>query len=523
MNSSRTWPAGRANLSDRDYFIYAPRSRRAEIVHQRDRARTASAATATSSLPSGSMAAMAIFSDWCSPGRGRPISSTSTTPSPPLEESSFVLLRDDGTALVRHPDVGKSDRPEAAGEIGLVSAGARQAAGISIHSGAFDGVARLIAVQPLKDFPLVVNVGIPSKRALCPAGNTAPWPIGLGTALALICSLLLIYALYHQFAQFAASRASLIEREARLAEKTAELEQANARIDTAIDHMVQGLVMFNATGRTGGLQRPLHRNLRASARAGQTGHLDPARARIAHRGRHLLRRYRRLYRRTAHQDERRRADDQDHANSPTAGPFASPTGRPATARWVATHEDITERRRDEKELQRARNMLRAVVENIPETLIVKDAQSRQYVFLNRAGEALFGVSRTEFIGKTCDEIFPVGEAARVHARDEEAIRTGQLTIESRAADTLDGRVREVTSRRIAIGGKDGASRIHHERDRGRDRSQTRRTGIASRAQHAAGRGRKHPGNAGREGGRQRPLRLRQPRRRGIARRSTGTK
>src|SRR5690606_24690955 len=56
-----------------------------------------------------------------------------------------------------------------------------------------------------------------------------------------------------------------------------------------------------------------------------------------------------------------------------------PTGGGA---WVATHEDITERRRAEKELARARNMLSAVVENIPEMLLVKDVHSGRYVFIN---------------------------------------------------------------------------------------------------------------------------------------------
>ena len=88
----------------------------------------------------------------------------------------------------------------------------------------------------------------PPKAKPWPAGDTARLRSGWEQALALICSLLLIYALYHQFAQLAASKASLVEREARLAEKTAELEQANTRIDTAVNHMIQGLVMYNPAG-----------------------------------------------------------------------------------------------------------------------------------------------------------------------------------------------------------------------------------------------------------------------------------
>ena len=277
--------------------------------------------------------------------------------------------------------------------------------------------------------------------------------IALGTALALICSLLLIYALYHQFAQLAASRASLIEREARLADKTAELQDANARLDTAIDHMVQGLVMFNAAGELVvcndrfielyGLPseqvKPgisIRRVLELRIAAGTffddiDAYIDELRSKM-------------------------RAGEQltkitEFADGRTFCLTNRPTGGGA---WVATHEDITDRQRDEKELQRARNMLRAVVENIPETLVVKDAKSRQYVFLNRAGEALFGVSRADFIGKTCDELsLPKKPHASQRATRRPSAPDSSPSKAARA-DTLDGRVRDVTSKRIAIGGKD---------------------------------------------------------------------
>ncbi len=63
--------------------------------------------------------------------------------------------------------------------------------------------------------------------------------------------------------------------------------------------------------------------------------------------------------------------------------------------------------RAEKELVRGRNMLGAVVENIPETLIVKDAQSGRYVFINRAGEALLWRSEgRQSSAKTTAEVYP---------------------------------------------------------------------------------------------------------------------
>jgi diguanylate cyclase (GGDEF)-like protein/PAS domain S-box-containing protein len=482
VNSSRTWPASRADVSDRDYFRYArdhavPKLFISETVQNRVSGNRNIFFAKRISGPHGEFLGVVVAGT--SPSYFQHIYDSISS----VRKISFVLLRDDGTALIRHPDLENltgRKLPAKSDWYPLVRAGG----GHFNSSGAFDGVPRLIAVRPLKDVPLVVNVGIPASEALS-AWRYRAMAIGLGTALALICSLLLIYSLYHQFAQLAASRASLIEREARLADKTTELQEANARLDTAIDHMVQGLVMFDAAGdlvvcndrfiEIYGLPceqvKPgisIRRVLELRIAAGSffddiDAYIDELRTKMS------------------------AGEPMTKLTELADGRTFSLTNRPTGGgAWVATHEDITDRRRDEKELQRARNMLRAVVENIPETLVVKDAQSRQYVFLNRTGEALFGVPRTDFIGKTCDEIFPAAEAALVRARDEEAIRTGQLTIESRTVDTLDHRSREVTSRRIAIGGKEGAPEyimnvIEDVTDRKRDERELHRARNMLRA------------------------------------------
>jgi PAS domain-containing protein len=50
--------------------------------------------------------------------------------------------------------------------------------------------------------------------------------------------------------------------------------------------------------------------------------------------------------------------------------------------WVATHSDITETTQAAKELQRAKTFLRTVVENVPATIVVKDARDHRYVLVN---------------------------------------------------------------------------------------------------------------------------------------------
>ena len=63
--------------------------------------------------------------------------------------------------------------------------------------------------------------------------------------------------------------------------------------------------------------------------------------------------------------------------------------------WVATHEDITEQRRAEKELERAKSFFDTVLENVPVTIFVKDAKDFTYLLINRAGEEYHGIPREQ--------------------------------------------------------------------------------------------------------------------------------
>ena len=69
-------------------------------------------------------------------------------------------------------------------------------------------------------------------------------------------------------------------------------------------------------------------------------------------------------------------------------------------RWVSTHEDVTERRRAEQERDRSHAFATTVIENVPVTIVVKDAHDLRYRLINRAGEEYFGVPRDSMIGKT---------------------------------------------------------------------------------------------------------------------------
>ncbi len=124
--------------------------------------------------------------------------------------------------------------------------------------------------------------------------------------------------------------------------------------------------------------------------------------------------------------------------------------------WVATHEDITERRRAEEDRDRTKAFLDTVIENVPVTLVVKDARDHRYVLINRAAEELGGLTRSEVIGKSAHELFAKDEADLIEARDAEVLQSGhQLLIDEQPMHTPRNGTRLVTSKRLAIMGPSG--------------------------------------------------------------------
>jgi diguanylate cyclase (GGDEF)-like protein len=164
-----------------------------------------------------------------------------------LPDQLFVLLYRDGTVIVRYPDlVVHSGEKIPAGSPWhrLVS----QGGGTFRAPGLFDGQARLMAVQPLRGYPLVVNVGVTETAAL------ATWRIqaitlGIGTLLVMFCSALLLKALSKQFYRIENAKATIVVKAHELESANAQLTNYQAQANAALNNMSQGLVMFDSSAR----------------------------------------------------------------------------------------------------------------------------------------------------------------------------------------------------------------------------------------------------------------------------------
>jgi diguanylate cyclase (GGDEF)-like protein len=164
-----------------------------------------------------------------------------------LSDQTFLLLRRDGAVIVRYPDLvirAGMKVPAASPWYQLVS----QGGGTYRTLGIFDGDIRLMAVRPLHDYPLVVNVGVTETAAL------APWRIqattlGIGTLLVMFCSAFLLKALSKQFHRLATSETALAEKAHELEGTNAQLANAQAQTKAALDNMSQGLIMLDSAAR----------------------------------------------------------------------------------------------------------------------------------------------------------------------------------------------------------------------------------------------------------------------------------
>ncbi len=108
--------------------------------------------------------------------------------------------------------------------------------------------------------------------------------------------------------------------------------------------------------------------------------------------------------------------------------------------FIAIRTDITERKSFEAKLAEQLQFVEVLLEATPTAIYLKDMQGR-YLRFNQAFEALFGISRADWIGKTVFELVP-GEGAMMDAKDQELFLTGApQTYEASFHNRTTGEVR----------------------------------------------------------------------------------
>ena len=116
----------------------------------------------------------------------------------------------------------------------------------------------------------------------------------------------------------------------------------------------------------------------------------------------------------------------------------------------AAARDITRRKQIEEETHKTERFLTSIVENIPHTIFVKDAQELRFVRLNKAEEEMLGLTRAEVIGKSDYDLFPEDEAAFFVATDRGVLEGGKIVdIPEEPVQTAEG-IRILHTKKIPI-------------------------------------------------------------------------
>ncbi len=93
-----------------------------------------------------------------------------------------------------------------------------------------------------------------------------------------------------------------------------------------------------------------------------------------------------------------------------------------------------------RDLRKNQEFLSNIVENIPGTILVKDAEELRFRSINKAGEKLLGFAKEEVIGKNSYDLVPQEQARRYDESDREALEKGapvevpEETIRDRAGE-----------------------------------------------------------------------------------------
>jgi diguanylate cyclase (GGDEF)-like protein/PAS domain S-box-containing protein len=351
-------------------------------------------------------------------------------------DASITIFHADGTLLARYPRVesliGNKYRR---GDLMVTAArnGTRQS---GLLTSPIDHVVRLVAAAPVGRFPTIVTASKTESAALADWYSQI-WLLSITAALVIMVVVLMVALVARQIVRQ--------NRDAKL-----RLEAEKQRVESALDNMMQGLVLYDSEARIAMFNQRLIDLLGLSS--------DVIRPGCSFRDAMV------------HCRERGSFDsDVDQFCGAVVANVAAGRTRQAMYEtrdgrcfkiidkplsqggWVTTIEDITEHRRLERERDRNHALLREIIDHIPSQITVKDAHDRRYVMVNRVAEQHFLRSRDDIIGRTAFDMFPEATAEQVTADDDRAIvRPDGLFLDEYPTQSLALGLRYVTSYRTAI-------------------------------------------------------------------------
>ncbi|HUI15744.1 MAG TPA: EAL domain-containing protein [Xanthobacteraceae bacterium] len=306
----------------------------------------------------------------------------------------------------------------------------------------FDGVSRLVSYRRLAGMPLIAVVALARSDIFRQADATLRKYVVIGVVLTLIVLIVMIFG--------ARQQAHILAAAAELRRSKQSLEHSNHLLNTALKNMTHGLCMYDRDqrlvvcnerygemyGLTADQTQPgttLRSILEARVRAGNWPGGSP----------HYI---------EARLEEVKKREPYYVENVLLDGHIYAINHQPMSdGGWVATHIDITEQRRAEQELDETRKFLVSIIENIPVSVVVKDAKTRKYLLVNRAFETMLGIPRSEMLDRTSFDIHRPQDAKSIDDADTESLQdSDHVSYKEIEVNTPMRGLRMQSTRRIII-------------------------------------------------------------------------
>jgi PAS domain S-box-containing protein len=123
--------------------------------------------------------------------------------------------------------------------------------------------------------------------------------------------------------------------------------------------------------------------------------------------------------------------------------------------FIAIKQNVSERKKIERVLARERDLLQALMDNLPDYIYFKDANSR-FTRINQAHARHLGLKQPEeAIGKSDAEFFPMREARQKLVDERRLLATGEPILGMVEKVGLSGGTQWVSSTKVAIHGENG--------------------------------------------------------------------
>jgi diguanylate cyclase (GGDEF)-like protein/PAS domain S-box-containing protein len=318
------------------------------------------------------------------------------------EGAAIAMFHRDGTLLARHPHlepmVGRNFITGSLFQNVVLKADH----GTTRLESRIDGLDRLVSARTLSHFPIVVIAATTVSAALVDWREQTKVFIGVAGLSVLVIAVILLLIIRQ------------LSRQHQLSKR--RLAQGKQRLDTAVNNMTQGLVLFDSS----------HRVVISNQRFTEMYGLSPDvmkpgcsfRDIIAHRKQcgsfsGEVDEYYSIVSREIEQRKVRR-----FVTKTPAGRSIQITNKPtADGGWVSTHEDMTERTEAERILQESEKRFSGLFEHSPDGLLLCNNRG-EIELANTEATKIFGYTSDELVGQSIELLIPMdGRERLIEHRD----------------------------------------------------------------------------------------------------------